>query len=303
MLASLGTGPRVARIAGIAIRVDWSVALVALLFVFDFTARLTAAGTPATVAVLGGMLAAILFFGSILAHELAHALVARLGGIQTRDIALHVFGGLARLSGEPRSGRQEIAIAGAGPAMNWVLAAGFAGPALALRAGSGPVFETLAMVLGWAAGANAVLGGLNLLPAFPLDGGRVLRGYLWHRWRDLPRATQAAARASRGLAWGGAGLAIWSLASGNVAGGLLVGFLAFLMAQAARSEAARAAARQGMDDAPWLARDRRGPGGVHRDPLSPPFDLVGWPLPPGPRGPRVRRFHLPDGRRIEIIDD
>jgi Zn-dependent protease len=134
-----------------------------------------------------GVLFVLLMFGAVLLHELGHALTARRYDIPTRAITLYPIGGVAEIMGSPRTPRQEIAIAVAGPAVNFVLAALFGLLTLALPATG--LVPMLASALAW---ANVGLGTFNLLPAFPMDGGRVLRAALTRRHGPL-RATVIAA--------------------------------------------------------------------------------------------------------------
>lgn len=151
-------------------------------------------GAGTGVAVLYGVTFLLAVFASVLLHELGHALTARRYGIRTRRIVLSPIGGIAQLEGMPRKPRQELAVALAGPAVNFVLAA-----ALWVVA---PVFAAapfLSNLVGGVMVANLLLGTFNLLPAFPMDGGRALRAFLAQRMGSL-RATEIAAKVGRGLA-------------------------------------------------------------------------------------------------------
>ncbi|MEM7158827.1 MAG: site-2 protease family protein [Myxococcota bacterium] len=150
------------------------------------------AGSGLAVVLGVGFLLAV--FASVLLHELGHALMARRFGIRTRRIVLSPIGGVAQLEGMPAAPRQELAVALAGPAVNFALAAGlwvlspvFAGVPL------------LSSMVGGVMVANLVLGTFNLLPAFPMDGGRALRALLAER-KGSTRATEIAARIGKGLA-------------------------------------------------------------------------------------------------------
>ena len=139
--------------------------------------------TPHNLGFVLAALGALLLFASVVAHEFGHALVARRFGVRTEAITLFLFGGVATLESEPPSPRAEIAVAIAGPAVSFVLAALLY--AVTMVAGlvlHGTLGEAVATVLIYGAMANAVLGAFNLIPAFPMDGGRVLRAILW-RWR------------------------------------------------------------------------------------------------------------------------
>jgi Zn-dependent protease len=136
-----------------------------------------------------GLVASLLFFVSILLHELGHSLVARARGIGIRSITLFIFGGVARLEKDPPDGRTELLMAAAGPAVSLLLSAFFLGVGVVTRPGgtAWAVARYLAMI-------NLVVAIFNLVPAFPLDGGRLLRGLLW-KSMGKTRATRLAARA------------------------------------------------------------------------------------------------------------
>lgn len=135
-------------------------------------------------------------FACVLLHELGHALMARQFGIQTRDITLYPIGGFARLERMPRAPTAELLITLAGPAVNFAIAAGLL-PLLILWPGES--FSVSAMFLGSLMTINLFLGLFNLVPAFPMDGGRILRAFLSH-WLGRLRATVIAARVGRALA-------------------------------------------------------------------------------------------------------
>jgi Zn-dependent protease len=136
------------------------------------------------------------FFGCLLAHELAHCVVARRNGVRIVGITLFLFGGMAKMGAEPERPSHEFYMAAAGPAMSLALAGAAFGGAYGAHAPGGHEAANAALYL---AVANLALCVFNLLPAFPMDGGRILRAGLWAVWRDLERATAAASRLSRGL--------------------------------------------------------------------------------------------------------
>lgn len=179
----MGWALKIGRVAGIPVRVHWT--LFALLAVVGL---LTGSG------ILGILAGAVILFGSVVAHELGHALVARGYGIHTRDIVLTPLGGIARLEGMAATGRAEVAIALAGPAVSLALA-GLAGLGVLSLTPTGLAASALDTLL-W---ANVMLGAFNLVPAFPMDGGRVLRGLL-HERIGLSRATRIAAALGRVIA-------------------------------------------------------------------------------------------------------
>ncbi len=142
-----------------------------------------------------GLAAALLLFVSVFLHELSHSLVARRQGLGVSAITLHIFGGVSQLEDEPRSPGMEFRMAIVGPLTSFAIAivASLAGRA----AQSVPV---LAAILGYLALVNAIVGAFNLVPGFPLDGGRVLRAALWKLKGDLRLATEMASRAGGAIA-------------------------------------------------------------------------------------------------------
>ncbi|MCX7891333.1 MAG: site-2 protease family protein [Burkholderiales bacterium] len=210
----MGNGIRIGSIAGIAIHLDWSLAIVFFLIANALALGLFPAWHPDWPPLLAwgtALAAAALFFVSVLLHELAHALVGRARGMTIRRITLFIFGGMAHLEREPHGWRAELAMAIVGPLTS--LAIGLA--ALAASAALvGPLeldpehperllaaLSAPATLLLWLGQVNLVLAAFNLVPAFPLDGGRVLRALLWGASGDLRRATRWASSAGQGFAW------------------------------------------------------------------------------------------------------
>ena len=177
-----------------------------------------------------GLMAALLLFASVLLHELAHALVAVRHGVPVGGITLHIFGGVSQLDSEPETPRAELLIAAVGPLTSFVIAALSYGLSVLLP---GPSWaEALA---GYLAAVNVVVGVFNLVPAFPLDGGRVLRAALW-AWTGRPeRATQLASRLGSLVAMlmivGGIVRAL----NGELVGGLWLALIGLFLYQAART--------------------------------------------------------------------
>ena len=198
---------------------------------------------------------ALALFASVVAHELAHALVARRFGVRTDAITLFLFGGVATLEEEPRAPKADALIALAGPALSAVLAV------VALAAvvvtdrlvGHGPVREALGALGTYVAVANGVLAVFNAIPAYPMDGGRVLRALLWHRLRDRVAATRIASRVGVGfaLALVAAGVLVVAGTHDLVYGWYVV-LGAFLLRQNWSQERATATSR-GLDDVPAAA--------------------------------------------------
>ena len=172
MTASLRFG----RIAGIPVGANWSALLIAGLIAWSLAGRLLPAQVPGLAPAaywLAGAAGAGLFLGSLLAHELGHALVAQRAGLKVRGITLWLLGGVAQLEDEPASPRDELRVAIVGPAVSLALAVGSGLAALGLSVLGGPAVAVA--IAAWLAVGNAALALFNLLPAAPLDGGRVLR--------------------------------------------------------------------------------------------------------------------------------
>lgn len=179
-------------------------------------------------------LVAVLFFVSVLAHELSHALVARRYGITVRDITLFVFGGAATLEGDASTPRQEALIAFAGPLASLLLGGFFFAIGLIVDQ------QQVAAVIGWLAFINLTLGVFNLIPGFPMDGGRILRALLWKVRGDQLAATRNAATVGRifGYLLIAAG-AYWAF-QGGVFNGIWIALIGWFISTAAESSVAQA---------------------------------------------------------------
>jgi Zn-dependent protease/CBS domain-containing protein len=206
-----GRSIRVARIAGIPVGVSplW------LIIVALITWSLGAGYYPSEVHGIEpftsyalGLASALLLFASILAHEFGHALVARRRGVEIEEIDLWLLGGVARMSGRPQSANDELSFALAGPAVTAVVAAVFGALALVLPS-SAPA--ALRAVVRYQAEVNFLILGFNLVPAFPLDGGRAARALLWRRTGNIAQATDTAAGLGRAFGYLliGGGILLW----------------------------------------------------------------------------------------------
>jgi Zn-dependent protease/CBS domain-containing protein len=180
--------------------------------------------------------------GSLLAHELTHAILARRAGVKVVDVTLWLFGGVTRLGGEAKTAREAFRIAVSGPLMSLALAAVFGGAAYAL--GMLGVAHIVVGVAWWLAGINLLLGLFNLLPGAPLDGGRVLKAYLWRRSGDSVRASVGAARAGRILAFILIALGLLEFLAGGLVSGVWLAFIGWFIFAASREEEAQVMTRQ-----------------------------------------------------------
>ncbi|HSJ16832.1 MAG TPA: site-2 protease family protein [Solirubrobacterales bacterium] len=178
-----------------------------------------------------GFASALLLFASILMHELGHAIVARRHGVEIEEIDLWLLGGVAKLSGAPRHATDELRYALAGPAVTVGVIALFAIAA----AISTDAPEGLRAVIEYQLAVNILILLFNLLPAFPLDGGRVLRALLWQRSGDLARATGTAAMIGRGFGYGLIGVGLLGAIVG-LPTGLWFALIGFFLILAARAE-------------------------------------------------------------------
>lgn len=140
---------------------------------------------------------ALLFFASLVLHELAHSVVARRYGIPVRSITLFLLGGVAQIARDPRSAKAEFLIAVAGPLTSFAIGVVLIGVWVAIGGGSSPV----ASVIVWLGGMNVVVGVFNMLPIFPMDGGRVFRSLIWTLTGSATRATMVAGWSGRVIAW------------------------------------------------------------------------------------------------------
>lgn len=188
-----------ARVAGIPVRADrrWFVVFALMTAVTAASINVQVMNWAASVGL--GAATTLIFFLSILLHELAHAAVARLERLEVVEVVLHPFGGLTRFVHEPQTPRAEFRIALAGPVSSFVLAAGFLLLMALANSGKLDVLRDLLFLL---ALANFLLAVFNLFPGYPLDGGRLLRAYLWRSGRDLDEATILTGRSGQAIAIG-----------------------------------------------------------------------------------------------------
>ena len=180
-----------------------------------------------------GASAALLLFASVLLHELCHSLVSVSLGLPVKRITLFIFGGVAQIEGEPDEPMKELKIALAGPAMSIVLGIVFLLLAGVLAAAGTPQY--VSVLFGYLGTINLMLAVFNLVPAFPLDGGRVLRAILWHFKGDMQGATRIAASAGGAVGYTLIFLGIFLVLAGNLANGIWMAFIGWFIAQAAQS--------------------------------------------------------------------
>ena len=263
------------RILGIRVGINWSWLVIAALITWTLAAAVFPSTNPDLsngVYVAMGIVAALLFFGCILLHELGHAVQARREKVEIEGVTLWMLGGVAKMTGRVPSAGAELRIAVAGPIVSLLLGLLFAGAAAGL-----PLPEPVDAVAAWLGYVNLVLLVFNLVPAFPLDGGRILLASLWLRSGDLVRATRQTVAVGRVAAFSMIALGGILLFTGNVAGGIWLAFIGWFLLQAAGTEAEQRTAEERL--AGVRVRDLMSPHPVAVRPdmtLSEVVDRVVW---------------------------
>jgi Zn-dependent protease/predicted transcriptional regulator len=256
------SGIRIGRIFGISIYLHPSWFLIFALITLSLRTQFTAqhpSWSPAQHWMLG-VITSLLFFGSVMFHELSHSMVAKHYEIPVASITLFVFGGLARIGREPSSARQEFNIAIAGPISSFFLSVVF----YFVGRYSGNL-EMVGATSRWLAEINFILAAFNLAPGFPLDGGRVLRSIVWRITGDFSKATRIASQTGQLLAYVMIFGGIWIALRGNWFGGLWWVFIGWFLLSAAQESYAQVAIRNTLagvsaadimsQDVPTMPRD------------------------------------------------
>jgi len=230
---------RIGTFLGIPVGINWSVLLVAWLIAFSLAGQVLPAQVPgldSTFYWVAGVVVAALFFASLLAHELSHAMVARREGLAVSGITLWLLGGVARMEGEARSPGAEARIAGVGPLTSLALALVFGAVAagLALTPAS-DVTALAAASAAWLSFVNLALALFNLLPGAPLDGGRIARALFWRLRRDKMQATRWATGLGQLLGYGLMVVGLVRAVAGDL-GGIWFVLLGFFLAASASAE-------------------------------------------------------------------
>jgi Zn-dependent protease/predicted transcriptional regulator len=233
------------RVAGIRIGINWSWLIVFALIVWSLASVVFPSQNPgfsdgAYLAI--AVVAALLFFVSLLLHELGHALQARREGVEIEGINLWLFGGVAQFKGDFPSAGAEFRIAIAGPLVSLAI-----GVLCVLIAGIAGLPSAVDGVVTWLGFTNLILLAFNLLPALPLDGGRVLRSALWYFKGDLQWATWVASAIGRGFGFLFIALGIFMFIVEGAFSGAWLAFVGWFLLQAATGEARYVATRQALD--------------------------------------------------------
>jgi Zn-dependent protease/predicted transcriptional regulator len=242
------SGFRLFRIAGIDIAADWSLLIVFAIVTVQLGMGVLPRWHPEWSSGLVwsvALIAAVLFFVSITLHELSHAIVARMHGITVRRITLFLFGGVAQIESEPQSPKAELLMAAVGPLASFVIGAGSIALGIALSGHTVEAFPAdpevayrslgpIPTLLLWLGPVNISLAIFNMLPGFPLDGGRVLRAILWAITGDPRRATRWASNAGVVIGVGIAAIGVLIMLSGSFGSGLWLVLIGWFLRGSAR---------------------------------------------------------------------
>lgn len=236
-----GRSIKVTRLGGFDIKIDASWLLIAALIIWSLSQGYLPEALPGVsdpALLIAAVVATLGLFTSLVLHELAHSVMARRHGLKISGITLFLFGGVAEMETEPSDPNVELQVAIVGPIASLALAGLFWSSAVAASViGFGPIVTT---VLGYLATINLVLAIFNMIPAFPLDGGRVFRAVLWRRSGDLLSATRRAAGVSAIFAWGLIALGAFAMFGAGPAAGLwpiLVGLFLLALGRASYQQA------------------------------------------------------------------
>jgi len=237
---------KIGRIAGIDIGIHYTWILAFVLIAWSLAEGFFRPNVPGQTTALYwilGVLASLLLFVSVLLHELAHSLVAKSRGLNVSSISLFIFGGVSNLQEEPQKANTEFFMAIVGPLTSLVLGGVLWGVGLGmgLRAnpfsiltGNSPTLNGPGVALiYYLSSINLILGIFNLIPGFPLDGGRVLRSIIWEANKDLTKSTNIAATVGRYFGWAFIAYGLYKLFGGNFLGGLWIAFIGWFLANAA----------------------------------------------------------------------
>jgi Zn-dependent protease len=240
---------RIARIAGVDLRLHYSWLIIAALITFSLGNHFRALhmdwSTPTIW--LSALITGLLFFVGLIAHEMSHAMVARSRGLPIRKITLFLLGGVAQIEREAPTAGTEFWMAIAGPAMSVLF--GFVCLGLALTAGWrwGQMPQVpLTSVLVWLGYINLMLAAFNLIPGFPMDGGRILRAFIWWVTGNAQKATLVAVRIGQAFGWLFIAWGLWQLFSGRGFGSLWIALIGWFLLQSSSATLANSLAQSGL---------------------------------------------------------
>jgi Zn-dependent protease len=230
---------RLGKLFGIEIGFNWSLVFIFVLIAWTLASSVLPYDVPGQSAIAywaAGAVGAVVFYGCLLAHELSHAVMAQRKGVKVAGITLWLFGGVSRLEGEPKSAGAEALITVVGPLTSFAVAVLAFLIAVAGAAVGAPTLIT--DLLSWLAFLNLSLGLFNLVPAFPLDGGRLLSSLFWWRTGSRQRGVHNAVRVGRLFAYLMIAFGFFELFSGAVLNGIWIAFIGWFLLSAASAEEA-----------------------------------------------------------------
>ena len=242
---------RLGRVFGIEIGFNWSLIFVFALISWSLAAQVLPPAAPnqSTAAYwTTGLIGAVVFYGCLLAHELSHSVVARRNGVQVSEITLWLFGGVSKLAGEPRSAGVEALITAVGPLSSILLAVVAFGLALIVSAAGAPALVSALLL--WLAILNLSLGVFNLIPAFPLDGGRLLSSFFWWRSGTRQGGVHIAVQVGRVFAFLMIGIGALELFRGDGFNGIWLAFLGWFLLSAGSAEESSTVTKALLEDVP-----------------------------------------------------
>jgi Zn-dependent protease/CBS domain-containing protein len=232
----LKSGIPIGKVFGVSLRLHYSWFFIFALITWALAANYFPSTHPTwslSMKIGAGLITSFLFFGSVLFHELMHSLVALREDIQIQSITLFILGGVSQMAGEPKTAKDEFRMAVAGPLSSLVLGGIFLGIYFALRNNTAEAAQFGAAISFYLGFINILLGAFNLIPGFPLDGGRVLRSLLWWRGKNLQSATKIASNIGRVFGFlfifGG----IWLIFSGDFFDGIWLALIGWFLESAA----------------------------------------------------------------------
>ncbi|MDH3300046.1 MAG: site-2 protease family protein [Acidimicrobiia bacterium] len=289
---------RLGTVSGIDIGLHWSIAVIGFVIVSALTGTVLPDLVPGMTGgayLMAALATSLLFLGSIIAHELGHSIVAQRNDIKVRSITLFALGGVAALEREPDDPGAAARIALAGPAVS--VAIGVVAVAVSNLMASMGFGELIIAAFFWLGVINLVLAVFNMIPALPLDGGRVLQAVLWKRSGERHQATISAAKLGRLFGWAIVAIGVWQFAQTGT--GLWTALIGWFVVMSAKGESFRArwaltqeqAEKAGSTDTPWPFAH------LYSPPRGRPSSGPGFDPDPGPRRPPT-----PTGADSEVID-
>ncbi len=245
---------RLGRLFGLEIGFNWSLLPFFLLVAWTMATEVLPSGAPglsSTEYWIAGVLGTFVFYACLLAHELSHALVAKAKGVKVSGITLWLFGGVTQLEGEPSRAQDQALITAVGPLTSLALAAFFFGAQQLLPGLNAP--PILVTLFAWMALLNLVLGAFNLVPALPLDGGRLLGAVVWWRTGSKDRGTTGAVRVGRFFAYLLIALGALEVVAGGLLNGLWLALIGWFLLSAGAAEGRQVGIRSRLRQVPVAA--------------------------------------------------